>query len=49
MFSETLKMITAFGRYGSVDEVAHAVAFLADPKSQYITGAALTVDGGAVA
>jgi 3-oxoacyl-[acyl-carrier protein] reductase len=48
-FSETLKMITAFGRYGAVDDIAHAVSFLADPKSQYITGTTLTVDGGAIA
>ncbi|MBV8566677.1 MAG: SDR family oxidoreductase [Methylobacteriaceae bacterium] len=48
-FSDTLKMITAFGRYGRADDIAHAVTFLANPKSQYITGAALTVDGGAVA
>ncbi len=48
-FSDTLKMITAFGRFGRVDDIAHAVTFLANPKSQYITGAALTVDGGAIA
>ena len=48
-FSDTLKMITAFGRFGRVDDIAHAVTFLASPKSQYITGAALTVDGGAIA
>jgi 3-oxoacyl-[acyl-carrier protein] reductase len=48
-FSDTLKMITAFGRFGAVDDIAHAVTFLASPKSQYITGAALTVDGGAIA
>ena len=48
-FSDTLKMITAFGRFGTVDDIAHAVTFLAGPKSQYITGAALTVDGGAIA
>jgi len=29
-----------------VDEVASLVAFIASPKSSYITGANLTIDGG---
>jgi 3-oxoacyl-[acyl-carrier protein] reductase len=37
---------TALNRYGSVDEVAALVAFVAGPESSYITGANLTVDGG---
>jgi 3-oxoacyl-[acyl-carrier protein] reductase len=37
---------TALGRYGSVDEVAALVAFVAGPEASYITGANLTVDGG---
>jgi 3-oxoacyl-[acyl-carrier protein] reductase len=37
---------TALGRFGSVDEVAALVAFVAGPESSYITGANLTVDGG---
>jgi 3-oxoacyl-[acyl-carrier protein] reductase len=37
---------TALGRYGSVDEVAALVAFVAGPEAAYITGANLTVDGG---
>ena len=40
------KANTALGRYGSVDEVAALVAFVASPESSYITGANLTVDGG---
>jgi 3-oxoacyl-[acyl-carrier protein] reductase len=40
------KANTALGRYGSVDEVAALVAFVAGPDSSYITGANLTVDGG---
>ena len=38
--------MTALGRYGTVDEVAALVAFVASPASSYITGANLTVDGG---
>src|SRR5258708_8013062 len=34
-------------RWGTPDEVADAVAFLAAPQSGYITGEVLTVDGGA--
>jgi 3-oxoacyl-[acyl-carrier protein] reductase len=38
--------ITALKRYGTVDDVAALVAFVASPESSYITGANLTVDGG---
>ena len=44
-FSDTQKGLTALGRYGTADEVAAAVAFLAGPSSGYITGTTLTVDG----
>jgi len=40
------KAATALNRYGSVDEVASLVAFVASPEAAYITGANLTVDGG---
>jgi 3-oxoacyl-[acyl-carrier protein] reductase len=48
-FGDTLRQLTANGRYGSVEDIGHAVAFLASPEAQYITGSALTVDGGAIA
>ena len=37
---------TALGRYGTAQEVAALVAFVAGPESSYVTGANLTVDGG---
>ncbi len=40
------KAVTALNRYGTVDEVAALVAFVASPEAAYITGANLTVDGG---
>jgi 3-oxoacyl-[acyl-carrier protein] reductase len=40
------KAATALGRYGTVEEVAALVSFVASPESSYITGANLTVDGG---
>lgn len=45
-FSQAQKAATALGRYGTADEVAAAVAFLAGPGAGYITGTTLTVDGG---
>jgi NAD(P)-dependent dehydrogenase (short-subunit alcohol dehydrogenase family) len=40
------KAATALDRYGRVDEIAAAVAFIAGPESSYITGSNRTVDGG---
>ncbi len=40
-----LKLVP-LGRMGTPEEIAHAVAFLADERSGYITGQALGVDGG---
>src|ERR1700730_4557228 len=44
--ASTLSQIPALGRYGSVDDIAAAVAHLADDSSRYVTGTAITVDGG---
>ena len=38
--------LTALKRYGSVEDIAAMVAFVASPEAAYITGASLTVDGG---
>lgn len=41
-----LKRIIPVNRFGSADEVAHAVAFLASGEAGYITGHVLSVNGG---
>ncbi|GGS82143.1 3-oxoacyl-ACP reductase [Streptomyces cinerochromogenes] len=38
--------MTALGRYGTAEEVASTVAFLAGPEAAYVTGAEFSVDGG---
>jgi 3-oxoacyl-[acyl-carrier protein] reductase len=40
------KANTALNRYGTVEDIAAMVAFVAGPEASYITGASLTVDGG---
>jgi 3-oxoacyl-[acyl-carrier protein] reductase len=42
--AETLKKLTGVGRFGKSQ--AEAVAFLANPKSAFINGESLTVNGG---
>jgi NAD(P)-dependent dehydrogenase (short-subunit alcohol dehydrogenase family) len=44
--NEARRKHTLLGRWGQSDDVAHAVAFLCDPGSAYITGINLPVDGG---
>jgi 3-oxoacyl-[acyl-carrier protein] reductase len=40
------KALTALNRYGTVNDIAAMVSFVAGPEASYITGASLTVDGG---
>jgi 3-oxoacyl-[acyl-carrier protein] reductase len=44
-----LRPLIALGRTGKDTEIASLVAFLAGPESSFITGAALTIDGGYLA
>jgi 3-oxoacyl-[acyl-carrier protein] reductase len=46
-FAEMLKkQFMALPRYGTTEEVAAMVAYLAGPEAGYVTGASLTIDGG---
>lgn len=45
-FAEMLKKLMALPRYGSVEEIAGMVAYLASPEASFITGASLMIDGG---
>ena len=38
--------VMALPRYGTVDEIAGMVAYLAGPEAGFVTGASLTIDGG---
>jgi 3-oxoacyl-[acyl-carrier protein] reductase len=44
--SEMLKSHIALQRYGTTDEIAGMVAYLAGPEAGYVTGASLMIDGG---
>lgn len=47
-FRRMIEDMSPMGRFGTAEEAADAVLFLASPESSYITGIDLLVDGGAV-
>jgi len=42
----TVQQVMALPRYGTGDEIASLVAYLAGPEAAYVTGANLAIDGG---
>ncbi|MEP6604941.1 MAG: 3-oxoacyl-ACP reductase family protein [Nitrosospira sp.] len=48
-FGDMLRSLMALPRYGTVDEIAAMVAYLAGPEAGFVTGASLTIDGGLTA
>ena len=45
---EVIKANIPMRKFGEVDDIAEAVAYLAGPGARYVTGQVLTVDGGMV-
>jgi 3-oxoacyl-[acyl-carrier protein] reductase len=41
-----IQQVMALPRYGTGDEIASLVAYLASPEASYVTGASLSIDGG---
>jgi 3-oxoacyl-[acyl-carrier protein] reductase len=47
--SEIIKSLLPVKRFGTDDEIAGLVAYLASPEAGFVTGASLTIDGGYLA
>lgn len=45
-FADMLRKFMAVPHYGSTDDIAAMVAYLAGPEASFVTGASLTIDGG---
>jgi 3-oxoacyl-[acyl-carrier protein] reductase len=41
-----IQQVMALPRYGTGEEIASLVAYLASPEAAYVTGASLSIDGG---
>ncbi|MBK1882777.1 SDR family oxidoreductase [Luteolibacter pohnpeiensis] len=44
--ADGMRKVMSLGHYGTVEDIAAAVVFLAGPSGRQITGTAITVDGG---
>jgi 3-oxoacyl-[acyl-carrier protein] reductase len=44
-----IRPLIALGRLGKDNEIASLAAYLASPESSFVTGSALTIDGGYLA
>ncbi|WP_026872162.1 SDR family NAD(P)-dependent oxidoreductase [Inquilinus limosus] len=44
--ADALRALMAIPRYGTGDDIAGLVAWVASPESRFVTGAALAIDGG---
>ena len=47
--ADTVRTLMAIGRMGKDVEIASLAAYLASPEASFITGAAITIDGGYLA
>jgi len=45
-FAETLRALMALPHFGTAEEIAALVAYLASAEAGFVTGASLTIDGG---
>jgi len=45
-FADSLRPVTALGRYGQTSDIAGVVSYLAGPEASFVTGANWNVDGG---